>query len=381
MRRGGGVTLIELLVVLMIVSSLLGLSFAGLQAWQRRSAAEACLAEVGLRLREARNFAVSGSVGSVVDVNTDRSTLTSYSFVPAALLSFDGEAGGATLRGATTERGRLGNGANLSGGDIFFENASALVSPNGAAVRAWLCPLGAPPRGGAWTLCAAGEWLAVQVTPDLGLEVKLGPWTGTTRGRAVVPGRWHDVLVAWKRGAPAEEIALRIDGVDVRIDGPERIAAHDPGIDPFGAGLTLGPLGALIDEVQVFALIESPEHEIPGEFVLVGPRTRVHFAPSGALDLRRHDEPVAITIADAAEVDAAVGGARTIVKSAVEAPARGSARVWIELSGRIWSERLEPAEAAAPPAGKKTMPAKETPASGAPKKAGAAGAGEAAHAK
>ena len=113
-RHGGGVTLIELLMVLAIVTSLLGLSFAGLQAWKRRSAAESCLAEVALRLREARNFAVSGSVGSVVDVNPDGGTLVSSSFVPVALLDFDGEEGGATRRGATVESGRLGNGANLS---------------------------------------------------------------------------------------------------------------------------------------------------------------------------------------------------------------------------------------------------------------------------
>ncbi|HNR99599.1 MAG TPA: hypothetical protein PKX48_08335 [Planctomycetota bacterium] len=367
-------TLIELLMVLAIVTSLLGLSFAGLQAWKRRSAAESCLAEVALRLREARNFAVSGSVGSVVDVNPDGGTLVSSSFVPVALLDFDGEEGGATRRGATVESGRLGNGANLSGGDILFENASALVGANGAAVRAWLCLLGAPPRGAAWTLCAAGEWLAVQVTPDLALTVRLGPWTGTTRGRAVAPGRWHDVLIAWQRGPPDEEFALQIDGIDVRLDGPERLAVHDPGSDPFVAGLKLGPLGAVVDEVQVFARIESPEHGISDEFLLVGPRRRIHFAPSGMLDLRYHDQAVAITIAEAAEVEAALGGARTVVKSEIEAPARGSARVWVELSGRVWSERLRPVEEAAPSGG--------TPAaSEAAQRSGAAAAGEASRAR
>ncbi len=348
--RMHGVTLMELMVVLMIVSVLLGLSFAGLQAWKRRAAAETCLAEVALRLREARNFAVSGSVGSIVDVDTIRSTLTSFSYVPVALVSLDRESAEASLRGVTTEPGRLGLAANLKTGEIVFANASALVGANGAALRFCLCMDAAPPERTVWTLVAGGEFLALQVTSNLALVVKAGPWTGTTRGRVVSPGRWHDVVLKWKRGGEQdEELVLEVDAVELRLAGPERTAPSDPGTSPFGPGIKLGPVNALLDEIELFALVESPEYGIPAEFVLVGPRARVCFAASGGLDLRRHDAPVAITIADAEEVEASIGKARTIVKA--ELQARGSARVWVELSGRIWSERLEPREEEAPPAG------------------------------
>jgi len=89
-KRVCGITLLELLIVLTIISILSGLGLAGYYSLKNRSMREASLVEASLKLRQARNYAVSGSVGSIVEVDPVEGVMRSWSYQPVWLLGFEG---------------------------------------------------------------------------------------------------------------------------------------------------------------------------------------------------------------------------------------------------------------------------------------------------
>ena len=368
-ERGGsagrcrrGITLLELMVVLAIISTLMGMAMAGFTLWKRRSMYDACMTGVALVLREARNYAISAGLGSVVEVDTARSVMFAWSYRPVELLTFDSPGGSRyTPRGDVRPGpGRLGRGVDLAGdGVVALPDAGNYLGREGMAFRAFVLLKEAPRAAtSAATLMAAGDVLALEVTPECGLRVRMGPHTAASRGMVLVPGRWHEVTCQWIVLSRLMELTVTVDGVDVALraaQGDDRAAEFEMPREPFASGVCFGPLPALLDEVQLFTALAGGEFAPPGEYALAGPPLRVHFAPTGGLDMRYHDAPAEILVVPSELLEETRVRGRTVVGSATavdDVPPEHVSRVRVEFSGRIWGERGEArpeAEAAAAP--------------------------------
>jgi prepilin-type N-terminal cleavage/methylation domain-containing protein len=370
-ERVRGMTLLELMVVLAILGALFGLSLAGFYAWKRRAMHDACLAEVTLRLREARNLAISGAVGSVARVDPAQSTVQAWSFQTVALLGFE-TAGTAQPRGGavrtegevTAVNGRLGGGVNLSRGAVLVPHAGGFIGREGMALRLYVFLLGRPAaEDETWTIARSGNRFALDVVRDGGVAVRLGTWTMRTAGGVLVPRRWQELALTWRAAGGDDAVAVTVDGCRARPCGP----APPPDLRPFTAdaagttirdadgilpeGFAFGPVAAFVDEIEVLAVVPGRSYGVPGEYSIVGRPQAVHFAPSGGLDLRHHDGPVTVFIAPSALIELQAGKGRTAVAGAIlpeDLPAGRLSRVTVELSGRIRAEKAGSGEAGRP---------------------------------
>jgi len=363
-------TLLELLVVLGILGVLAGLSVVGLQSWKRRVLLETCLGDICLKLREVRNFALDGSVGGVVEVDPRDGVFRAWSFRRVALVSFDDGDKPLLSAGASRTAGRLGEGVDLSGGGkVSVPGAESFLGNNGFALRMFVLLSGRPPeRSARWTLAAAEERsFDVTVNPDLSLTVSLGEWKGRTESGTMIPGRWQELTFSWIRLGPDDEVSLLLDSLEVPLRNVEETGSGVPEIDSkrgwklrgkspaFPRRLHFGPLGGYLDEILILTVVADPEFSLPGEFALVGPRGRIHFAPSGELDLRYHDEPAVIHVVPSLLLEELMHRGKTAVPGAVNVnlfPPDEVSRVTVEVSGRIRFEKARKRRRAEPAAGK-----------------------------
>ncbi len=363
-----GMTLLELLVVLGIIAVLATLSVSGYLAWKRRAMLSACLTEVSLRLREARNFAISGAVPAVVYVDAAQNNIESYSFRPVVRVDFEkgGQAASLAASGAVSlEEGRIGKGALLrSGSTVELRSVGGFIGPEGFAVSLFLLPARLPTRDDPqWYLLKGGEDFALSITPEGGFELRLGSWKGRTRGAVLVPGRWQEIRVIW-RAVCGKTLRITWDGIPVslRSESTRSFSRFPVPVDPGKAvllpgGLTVGPLEGVVDEIVVYTVVAGKEYGIPGEFFIIGPSRTVHFAPSGCLDVRYHEKPVEISIAPSAYLEKEPSGRTVAVGSSsrVEVPPEMLSRVVVELSGRIRILKAPKAFAPPPPGAAEAM--------------------------
>lgn len=358
-----GVTLLELLTVLVIISILTSLTLAGYYAWQRRTLREANFIEVELRLREARNFAIKGSVGSVAEIDPFLGEINTWSFRPVELLNFDtpSEAKPSGRVENQAGSGYIGACAFLDGGELKLPQTGHFIGRNGLAVRFHVKLAGAPDGSQDWVLFKGGDHLTVSVTANLALRIKLGKRAGHSRGMALVPGRWHAVTFKWITTGNTEVVDLLVDNMSLRIQGEGRAAkasskdkstekdgkdeaaekaAKKPAVDGsilFPQGLAFGPFRGLLDEAVVLSVVAGKPYSLSGEVFFAGKKQRIHFAPSGGLDRRYHDDPVAIPMAG--QVEELKQEGRTFV-APVELereliPVGPVSHIHVALSGRI----------------------------------------------
>ncbi len=354
-RPGTGFTLIELMVVLSIMSVLAGLSIAGFAAWKRRAMHDSCLAEVSLRLREARNFAIASAVRSVVAVDPARGSIQAWSFEPARRVSFEeGESGYSTRGEVPLVPGKLGQAADLAKGEVVMADLADLIGREGLALRVSVLLVGRPAaEGEPLTLFRGGSAFSCAVTPGLGLACQVGAWRGQTRGWVIVPGRWQELALT--ANAVSGELELAVDGIAATMGGGAAekgsgrpapppgviVTAIPPGRELVPAGITFGPCPCLVDEITVLAAIAGREYGVPGEFAIVGAPQRIQFGPSGGLDRRFHDEPCQILIAPSFALEELASPGRTVVAGVPDIPIPPEllSRVHVELAGRVWAEK------------------------------------------
>ncbi len=371
-----GVTLIEMLVVLSIIITLSGLSLAGYYAWRNQTFKQSAFTEVALQLRVARNYAIKGAVGSVVEVDPYAGVLNSWSFRPVDRLSFENTGQLKKQGNVEVDRnaGRLGAGARFAGGELLLPHAGGFVGRDGMAVRFYVNLRGRPSYDEDWVLFRGGKLLRVSLSAELSLTVMLGGYSASSRGRVLVPGKWHEVMLRWVSVGDADEIELFVDGMalamrnraaeesllaeikaeerekepEVQTDDPDSASEEDPDAPKvvpslFPEGFAFGPFHGDLDEAVLLTVIAGKEFGFSGDLYFVGKKQRIYFGPSGGLDLRYHDKPVAIGIAEKVQELKPLG--RTYVASEKETrevfPDGPVNYAHVEVTGRIWFERAE----------------------------------------
>jgi len=346
LRFATGVTLLELIFVLTILAALATLTLSGYLAWKRKALLSSCLSEISLRLREARNFAVQAGISSVTYVNAPENTVRSFSFRPALRMDFDhGFSAREASWGVKLKEGRVGKGILLDGSSAFaLPDAGRFIAPEGFAITLFVLPLRLPKEDQSWYLLKGGEDFAISIMADGALKLKMGKWEGRTRSLIIVPGKWQEIGFSCRFVCGAS-LSLTWEGIPLKLYVPIGKASHEvvQGCRASlpRAGLSVGPLEGLVDEVVLYIVLASKAYNVPGEFFILGSSQTIHFAPSGCLDPVYHEKPSEILIAPSYYLEREETGRTLPFRSTrkVKVPEEAISKVVVDLTGRIRIEQ------------------------------------------
>lgn len=307
-----GFTLVELLLVIGILAIVFGLGFGAIT--RVRIGEQVALSAVQNTLRSARNWAVAQRAPARATFDRATGAMLAQGTRVVGTWRFESEAfegafgiTGVHFGGNIVERGFRGKALSFAGApprsrvEFPLQLDPACVLRDGFEVALAV----RQEEDGGGPLLAFGEsigietdsdgsvhaWFAPEIVDDHGALLRGGKLTVKSDTRALRPGRWAELRLAYDR----HELVLEIDHVvcAARREVAPVWKAEGP--------LVLSPaneaFGGALDDLVVGTVQTGEELRLPAR-VAFGAKTssEVRFAPGGALDREKHSEPVVITI-------------------------------------------------------------------------------------